>query len=95
MGSKDKRERRIRQNRRAVRADDLLAVLRDGGFDCQQGGSGHWSCRHEGSGAWCNMAPAHGRGDGFLLAPYVNGALEAMDQARAWAAAQAAKEDQP
>jgi hypothetical protein len=95
VGTKDKRERKIRQNHRTVAADDLLAVLRDAGFDCQQGGTGPWSCRHDGSGAWCNVAPAHGRGDGFLLAPYVTRALDALDQARAWEAARAAKDDQP
>ena len=93
MGTKDKRERRIRQNRRSVVIDDLLAVLRDAGFDCQQGGTGHWSCRHDGSGVWCNIAPAHGRGDGHLLVPYVNRAIEALDEARVWQAAEDEDED--
>lgn len=95
MGISDKRERRIRRDPRAVTADDLLSVLRAGGFVCDLGGAGHWACRHPASGEWCSIAPAHGRGDGFLLIPYVTRALAALDRTRAWAADQAAKEDQP
>ncbi len=95
MGTPDKRQRPIRQNRRTVIADDLLAALRANGFDCHLGGSGHWSCRHAPSGAWCNIAPAHGRGEGFLLLPYVNRALDAIDQARAGSADPASEENQP
>lgn len=88
LGTKDKREARLRRNRRDVTLADLVAVLTAAGFTCRRGASGHWSCRHP-SGAWCNLPEPHGRGTASLLPVYVDNALSALDEARAWEQEQA------
>lgn len=89
MTTRGKREERIRRSRNTVAAEDLVAVLEAAGFRCRLTRAGHWACVHGGSGASCNFAPAHGRGDRFVLRTYVDKAIDALDKARAWEAEQA------
>jgi hypothetical protein len=93
LGERGKEERRIRQARRSVRLEDLLALLRSEGFACDRGGEGHWLCSHR-SGAWCNIAPPHGPGDTHVRPTYVSQALKALDAAREWAAEQDDERDE-
>lgn len=82
MSQRDKRERAMRENVRAVRLADVLAVLEAAGFDCQSGRQGHWTCVHLGSGARCNVPTPHGAGEHFVKPTYVRAALEALDESR-------------
>ncbi len=83
MSRRDKREARLRRNRRHVTLNEMVAVLTAAGFTCRRGDSGHWSCRHR-SNAWCNLPEPHGRGEAYLLRAYVDNALAALDAARDW-----------
>jgi hypothetical protein len=79
-----KEERKIRANRRSVRLDELVGVMRAAGFLCRPRSTGHWTCVHPESKARCNFAPPHGRGEAHLLVVYVDEALRALDEHRAW-----------
>lgn len=84
MGTRDRREQRIRQNRRAVTRADLVALLTAAGFSCRRGKRGHWICVHTASEQWCAFAEPHGRGEPHLLIAYVQEALDALDRVRDW-----------
>ena len=82
MAQAAKREAAIRRNPKAVRQEDLLAVLAEAGFDCRRGRRGHWTCVHIASQARCTFAEPHGRAEAFLRPVYVRDALAALDASR-------------